>query len=362
LGKLVGFDHIRAAEVSRRFLAALCFVAAFGLPLLAHELGLVQVEANFRKDGTYIVDLLVDREHLPLQAKGMAVPPDVFLRSIEKSAVIAFDGRPAVHENVANAAVEGKPNVTRLRLTGRTPPSVSRFTFADDAIMGYFVLKLQSEGRSDVVTQWIDGGKTSTPFPLDRAVVPLTRWQIVTLYLRLGFTHILPRGLDHVLFVLGIFLLAVDLKPVLWQVSAFTLAHTITLALTVYGVVSLSPRIVEPLIALSIVYVAVENIFTSKLHAWRPVVVFCFGLLHGMGFAGVLTEIGLPRSEFIPALLSFNAGVECGQLTVILAAFLLFGLPFRRKPWYRQRIVIPGSLFIAAIGLYWSIQRVFFAT
>ena len=138
------------------------------------------------------------------------------------------------------------------------------------------------------------------------------------------------------------------------------MAHTITLALTVYGVVSLSPRVVEPLIALSIVYVAVENIFTSKLHAWRPVVVFCFGLLHGMGFAGVLTEIGLPRSEFIPALLSFNAGVECGQLTVILAAFLIFGLPFRKKPWYRQRIVIPGSLFIAAIGLYWSIQRVFF--
>jgi hypothetical protein len=79
-----------------------------------------------------------------------------------------------------------------------------------------------------------------------------------------------------------------------------------------------------------------------------------------MGFAGVLTEIGLPRSEFIPALLSFNAGVECGQLTVILAAFLLFGLPFRRRPWYRQRIVIPGSLVIASIGLYWSIQRVFF--
>ena len=335
-------------------------MAALSLPLIAHELGLVQVEATFRKDGTYVVDLLVDREHLPLQVTGMAVSPEVFLRSIEKSAVIAFDGKPAPHENVAVSIVEGKPNVPRMRLAGRTPPSVSRFTFADDAIMGFFVLKLRSEGREQTVTQWINGGKTSTPFPLDRAVVPLTRWQIVTLYLRLGFTHILPRGLDHVLFVLGIFLLAVDLKPVLWQVSAFTLAHTITLALTVYGVVSLSPRVVEPLIALSIVYVAIENVFTSRLHAWRPVVVFCFGLLHGMGFAGVLTGIGLPRSEFVPALLSFNAGVECGQLTVIAAAFLLLGLPFRRKPWYRQRIVLPGSLLIAAIGLYWSIQRVFF--
>jgi len=359
----VGVDVVRAAEVkSRRLLAAILLIAAFALPLIAHELGLVQVEATFRKDGTYVVDLLVDREHLPLQASGMAASPEVFLRSIEKSAVLAFDGKSAPPENVAVSVVEGKPNVTRMRLTGRTPPSVSRFTFADDAIMGFFVLKLRSEGRGETVTQWIDGGKTSTPFPLDRAVVPLTRWQIVTLYLRLGFTHILPRGLDHVLFVLGIFLLAVDLKPVLWQVSAFTLAHTITLALTVYGVVSLSPRIVEPLIALSIVYVAIENIFTSRLHAWRPVVVFCFGLLHGMGFAGVLTEIGLPRSEFVPALLSFNAGVECGQLTVIAAAFLVLGLPFRKKPWYRRRIVIPGSLIIAAIGLYWSIQRVFFAT
>src|SRR6185436_16897009 len=160
-----------------------------------------------------------------------------------------------------------------------------------------------------------------------------------------------PRGLDHVLFVLGIFLLSTRLRPVLWQISAFTVAHTITLALTIYGVVSLPAKIVEPLIALSIVYVAVENVFTSKLHAWRPLVVFCFGLLHGMGFAGVLSEIGLPRSEFVPALLSFNLGVEGGQLTVILVAFLLVGLPFRREVWYRRRVVVPCSLAIAAIGL-----------
>ncbi len=345
----------------RRLLAALFLTAGLCLPLLAHELGMMQVEATFQKDGTYIVDLLVDREHLPLQVRGAGTSPDAFLRGIETSVVLAFDGKPAEHGKPDVTTVDGKPNVTRLRLSGRTPSAVSRFTFADDAIMGLFVLKLRTEGREGTITQWVDGGKTSPPYPLDRAVVPLTRWEIVKLYLRLGFNHILPRGLDHVLFVLGIFLLAVDLKPVLWQVSAFTVAHTITLALTVYGVVSLSPRIVEPLIALSIVYVAVENVFTARLHAWRPVVVFCFGLLHGMGFAGVLNEIGLPRSEFVPALLSFNLGVECGQLTVILAAFLAFGLPFRKKQWYRQRIVVPGSLMIAAAGLYWSIQRVFFA-
>ncbi len=310
----------------------------------------MQVEGTFRRDGTYVIDVLVDREHLP---------PRASVAGIAQSARLVFDGIPAkpARIEIANA---GAGPFARVRLAGRTPPGVTSAAFADGAVSGYFVVKFHSEGRTGLVTEWVEGGRTSAAFALDRAVVPLSRWSIVRLYLRLGFTHILPRGLDHVLFVLGIFLLCVELKPVLWQVSAFTLAHTITLALTVYGVVSLPPRIVEPLIALSIVYVAVENVFTSKLHAWRPVVVFCFGLLHGMGFAGVLTEIGLPRSEFVPALLSFNLGVECGQLTVILAAFLAFGLPFRRKPWYRRRIVIPGSLLIAAVGLYWSVQRVFF--
>jgi hypothetical protein len=114
--------------------------------------------------------------------------------------------------------------------------------------------------------------------------------------------------------------------------------------------VSLSPRIVEPLIALSIVYVAVENVVTPELRPWRVALVFGFGLLHGMGFAGVLSQLGLPRTEFLTALLCFNAGVELGQLSVILGAFLLVGLPFRNKPWYRRRVVIPGSIAIAAVG------------
>ncbi len=186
----------------------------------------------------------------------------------------------------------------------------------------------------------------------------MTRRQVIGTYLKLGFTHILPKGTDHILFVLGIFLLSIHVKPILMQVTAFTVAHTITLALTIYGVVSLSPRIVEPMIALSIVYLAVENIVTPKLSPWRVALVFCFGLLHGMGFAGVLFQLGLPRSEFLTALLCFNAGVELGQLTVISIAFLLIGLPFRNKPWYRRRIVIPGSIVIAAIGLCWFVQRV----
>jgi hypothetical protein len=319
----VGIRHLRA------LIAALALAA----PLCAHELAIVQVDVTFRKDGTYSVDLAADPQHHNVQR-------------VADAAVVAFDGVPAKPERTVSGM--------HVRLSGRTPSGVTSFTFADNAITGLFVVKAGN------VRQWVDGGQTSPPYMLDRSVVPLPRWQIIKLYLGLGFTHILPRGLDHVLFVLGIFLLATQLRAVLWQVSAFTIAHTITLALTVYGVVSLPSRIVEPLIALSIVYVAVENLFTSKLHAWRPVIVFCFGLLHGMGFAGVLNDIGLPRSEFVPALLSFNAGVECGQLAVIFTAFLLLGLPFRQKAWYRQRVVIAGSLMIAAVGLYWSVQRVFF--
>jgi hypothetical protein len=305
-------------------------VLLLAAPLCAHEIGIVHVDTDFRKDGTYAVDLLVDPQHHNID-------------SVAAAATVFFDGVPARPQR----AIIGN----RVHLTGRIPSGVSTFSFADNAIAGLFVVKAGN------VLQWVDGGKVSPPYHLDRSVVPPTRWDVVKTYLALGFTHILPRGLDHVLFVLGIFLLSTKLRPVLWQVSAFTVAHTITLALTIYGVVSLPPRVVEPLIALSIVYVAVENVFTSKLHAWRPVVVFCFGLLHGMGFAGVLSEIGLPRSEFVPALLSFNAGVECGQLAVIFSAFLLIGLPFRKREWYRGRIVVAGSLMIAAVGLYWSVQR-----
>ena len=135
-------------------------------------------------------------------------------------------------------------------------------------------------------------------------------------------------------------------------------AHTITLALTMYGVVSLRSSVVEPLIAVSIVYVAVENVLRPQLSPWRVALVFAFGLLHGMGFAGVLSQLGLPRSEFATALLSFNAGVELGQLSVILLAFLLLGLPFRQETWYRRRVVVPVSLAIAAVGLFWAVQRI----
>jgi len=176
----------------------------------------------------------------------------------------------------------------------------------------------------------------------------------------LGFKHILPLGLDHILFILSIFLLTSKLKPVLWQATAFTVAHTITLGLAMYGVIEPPAHIIEPIIALSIMFVAVENIITDKLKPSRIIVVFAFGLIHGMGFAGVLNDLGLPQREFFTSLIMFNIGVEIGQITVILLAWFLICKWFRNKPWYRKRIVIPLSVVIAIIALYWTIERAFF--
>jgi HupE/UreJ protein len=219
-------------------------------------------------------------------------------------------------------------------------------------------LVLRQVGVDDPYTGFLAGGDSS-PDIFIAGGANETALEAFLTYIPVGFDHILPKGLDHILFVLGLFFLSRRLRPLVWQVSAFTLAHTMTLALGAMGWVQVSPQIVEPLIAASIVYVAVENVLTNRLHRWRPVVIFGFGLLHGLGFASVLGEFGLPQGQFLTALLGFNVGVELGQLTVIAIAFLSVGLWFGRKPWYRGRIAIPASIIIAMIGAYWFVERVF---
>ena len=214
-----------------------------------------------------------------------------------------------------------------------------------------------SRADGQVYTEWIGGTVWSRPIDLTGQFIPPSRWTVIRQYVVLGFTHILPKGVDHILFVIGLFLLSTRLRTVLAQVTAFTVAHSITLGLSIYGIVALPPRVVEPLIALSIAYVAIENLITRELHAWRIGVVFLFGLLHGLGFAGVLRELGLPRGEFLTALLSFNLGVEFGQVSVIAAAALVTA-PFVKGERYRRRVVVPASLAIAAVGIYWTVTRV----
>ncbi len=181
-------------------------------------------------------------------------------------------------------------------------------------------------------------------------------------YFKMGVEHIIPLGLDHILFVLGLFLLNPKLKSILWQTTTFTIAHSITLGLAMYGVIPAPGDIVEPLIALSILFIAVENLLVREINKFRLLIVFAFGLIHGLGFAGALNELGLPRNAFFSSLISFNIGVEFGQILVILIAYGLVGFWFSKKEWYRRRIVYPASIAIGLVACYWTIERLFFVT
>jgi hypothetical protein len=188
-------------------------------------------------------------------------------------------------------------------------------------------------------------------------------WSTAALYVTIGIGHIVPDGADHILFVLAIFLASTRLRALILQVSAFTVAHTATLGLAASGVITPSPAVVEPLIAFTIAFVAIENVVFKDMTRWRPAVVFMFGLIHGMGFAGFFGELGLPPGQFWSALIGFNVGVELGQLTVITGAGIL-GLALRRAlhddagaARYRAWVVRPASLLISLTGLWWGITR-----
>ncbi len=213
----------------------------------------------------------------------------------------------------------------------------------------------QIGGGEDAYEGFLAGGELTPPLP--RAEVLTEGAGAVFLrYIGAGFEHIVPLGLDHILFVLGLFFFATKLGPLLWQVTAFTVAHTVTLALAATNIVSIPASIVEPLIAATIVFVGIENTIGRGNVRGRTALVFAFGLLHGLGFASVLGDYGIASERFAVALIGFNIGVEIGQLAVIGMAFALVGW-FIDRSWYRIAIAIPASLVIAAIGAYWVVER-----
>jgi hypothetical protein len=252
-------------------------------------------------------------------------------------------------------AKPGLARMFRLTLTFDLPSDAEAVSIGWDAAFGPLVLR--QNGVSKPYDGYIEPGAVSPPIPLAGGGASGS-WATFLDYIPIGFDHILPKGLDHILFILGLFLFNARLRPLLLQVSAFTLAHTVTLAAAAAGVVSIPSAIVEPAIAASIIYIAAENVLAKGISSLRLPVVFLFGLLHGLGFASVLQEFGLPDESFVAALLGFNLGVEFGQLAIVVLAFLTVGIWFNRHRLYRSLVVIPGSTLIGLIGAIWLVERV----
>jgi hydrogenase/urease accessory protein HupE len=342
-------------------------------PVSAHEIGTSRVSVLFQERQSYDIEIVTDASALidklkAASGQASSAPGRDSMQGLlqnfddefRQRVKVAFDGvevHPAIAYSVTPGTGSTSASVAAIRLTGQIPPGAQNFTWTYAWTFASYGMTMRNAASDHPLTQWLEGGQRSAPFVLAAPAAVVGRLTVSRRYFSLGFTHIVPLGLDHMLFVLGIFLLSGRVRSVLLQVSAFTVAHSITLGLTMYGLVTVSPRIVEPLIAISIAYIAIENIFLSELKSWRVALVFAFGLMHGMGFAGALKELGLPRSEFVTALLTFNLGVEAGQLAVIGAGFLLVGWHCANRPWYRSRIVVPASMIIACTAVYWTIVR-----
>ncbi len=347
-----------------------------------HPLSFTEVTLTLQPDGTFAAELIYDLDALALgapigtddaelAAALASLPADAFeqrvdrlRRLFERRVRVRFDGDPAPFDVAfpdygTPRAIESEiPTVLGLtaRLTGRIPQGATDVGFFASRAFGEVHLTVVDSARDVEVRSILEAGARSDPLDLTAPVEPPTRAEVAGRYGRLGFIHIVPEGADHILFVLGLCLLSPRLRPLVWQVTAFTAAHAVTLTLATFDVVTLSPRVVEPVIALSVAYVAIENVLTDRLTGWRPAVVFGFGLLHGLGFAGVLGELGLPEEERLLALLSFNAGIEAGQLVVIGAAALAVGW-WRTRAWYRRRVTVPASAAIAVVGIVWAVER-----
>lgn len=292
-----------------------------------------------------------------LEPDALATQFQGFWPQMAQGITLTADGGPIV-PTLTNVAVDpvGDVEVVRFSVFEFSAPLPSD---AQTVQMGWApefgVLVLRQMDVPGPYDGYLEAGALTDQIPLAGGG-QATAWETFVNYIPVGFDHIVPKGLDHILFVLGLFFLAARFRPLLLQVSLFTVAHTITLALAALGYTQFVDDftqgslgvafidIVEPLIALSIAYVAIENIFMKGISPWRPFVIFIFGLLHGLGFASVLGEFGLPEDTFVAALIGFNVGVEVGQLAVIAVMFFFV--------WQTVRIDRGENEVARGLGLY----------
>lgn len=275
------------------------------------------------------------------------------------------DGRPCASAASRAALTEEDGAEVSLRFTCSAAPRALtlRLALLDDLAAGHRHLAqiaLAGAVPEDSLADLVLHARAPTATVALTDPAPAESAPPITAYFELGVEHILL-GLDHLVFLLGLVLVGGRLRALLAVVTAFTVGHSLSLALATLGAWSPGPAVVEPAIALSIAYVGLENLVVADAAGrWR--ITLPFGFIHGFGFAGALAEVGLPADGVAPALLLFNLGVEAGQLAV-LALVLPPLLWLARQPGFRRhRVARRLSLAIVAAGLYWFIERTLLAT
>jgi hypothetical protein len=375
---VIRLRHVRLAFLS--FLAISSAGAA-----RAHDLERTRVWLTFESDGTFVLDVANDPNWLLLRLEDFvgdypsisrAMPPasaplsdearDAHLRALAPAfidrVVLWVDHReirPLSAEYLAprrRTDADDLPPLGVYRLRGRMPLDARAMQWYYGLVVDpYPLLVHRADGRAQPA-ETVLGSAWSSPLDLSGQFREQTRLQIARKYAASGYRLMGSRGVEPILFVLGIVLLGVGLGPFLAQLAALTSASALASGLVVYGVASLSPRVVEPLVALSVACIALDNLAATDLTPRRVAALVLFGLLHGMSYAAALAAEGLPEARPLAALLGFNAGIALGQATVAALAYLLV-TSYRQRAWYHQRIAVPISLAIAGVGVYWTIAR-----
>jgi hypothetical protein len=261
-------------------------------------------------------------------------------------------GRTAIR-----AATTGDGKVV-LDMALACPKAIGVLAIRDDwpeVMGGHFqtVLSVRLPGQPSIEFVFFEARREAT---VDlKAAAPAGGWLG---FVAMGVEHILG-GIDHLLFLLALLALARGFWPIVRIVTGFTIAHSITLSLAVLGVIDVPDRIVEPLIAATIVWVALENLLAPNGARWRWIVAAVFGLIHGLGFASALTELGLPKDAMVGALIGFNVGVELGQLAFV--AVVMPPMLWLARPGRVVRLPQAVSVAVAVMGTFWLVERVFFA-
>lgn len=366
----------------------------------AHQVDSVELEF-LHTDGKWKLEGLLDIAYMMPESRGVEGAPPLFRNDV-------MDAPIAVHKRITEQAEATMRKLLILDYNGKTIPWEIRFPdFESEPLVlppeegGWALMKAEittdvRPGPGRLTASWhddqqseliviVEEGDEIGLFPISSGMSEVlltveggegnpssstpTRTKQAENWIKNGFGHVIsrdffqailelraPEGLDHLLFIVGLFLLAPRWKPLLGQSLLFTIAHSLTLALSIFGLISLEPRLVEILIAASIAWVGIENLFVRELKRSRLVLVFGFGLLHGMGFASMLRDRleGLSGKQLTMPLVGFNVGVELAQITVLAIAFLILW-PLQK---WKLKVHLVGSVFVAFAGLFWMAERI----